>query len=101
MTNFVKKIIILLVNATVAQLDRVLGYEPSGQGFESLQLHQKKERAETLALFFCYFKLVLNIFAHLECLAHIFFVDFRFANLVERGTINNAFFFAVFKTVGG
>lgn len=34
-----KKIIILLVNATVAQLDRVLGYEPSGQGFESLQLH--------------------------------------------------------------
>ena len=25
--------------APVAQLDRVLGYEPSGQGFESLQAH--------------------------------------------------------------
>ena len=31
------------VNATVAQLDRVLGYEPSGQGFESLQLHQMRD----------------------------------------------------------
>ena len=31
-----------VVNATVAQLDRVLGYEPNGRGFESLRLHQKK-----------------------------------------------------------
>ncbi len=28
--------------ALVAQLDRVFGYEPKGQGFESLQACQKK-----------------------------------------------------------
>ena len=28
------------VNAAVAQLDRVPGYEPDGRGFESLRLHQ-------------------------------------------------------------
>jgi hypothetical protein len=27
--------------APVAQLDRVLGYEPRGRGFESLRAHQK------------------------------------------------------------
>ena len=29
-----------LSKAPVAQLDRVLGYEPSGREFESLQAHQ-------------------------------------------------------------
>ena len=28
--------------APVAQLDRVFGYEPKGQGFESLQARQKR-----------------------------------------------------------
>ena len=40
------------VNATVAQLDRVLGYEPSGQGFESLQLHQIKRKHQEIDAFF-------------------------------------------------
>ena len=30
--------------ALVAQLDRVTGYEPVGQGFESLQARQKKKQ---------------------------------------------------------
>ena len=33
--------IILELNAPVAQLDRVTGYEPVGRGFESLQPYQK------------------------------------------------------------
>ena len=32
-------------NAPVAQLDRVLGYEPSGREFESLRARQKRQRA--------------------------------------------------------
>lgn len=32
--------IILELNAPVAQLDRVTGYEPVGRGFESLLAHQ-------------------------------------------------------------
>ena len=32
--------IILKLNAPVAQLDRVTGYEPVGRGFESLLAHQ-------------------------------------------------------------
>ena len=32
--------IILGLNAPVAQLDRVTGYEPVGRGFESLLAHQ-------------------------------------------------------------
>ena len=35
--------------ALVAQLDRVFGYEPKGQGFESLQACQK-ETSETMSL---------------------------------------------------
>ena len=31
------------VNATVAQLDRVLGYEPNGREFESLRVHQNQK----------------------------------------------------------
>ena len=30
----------LSANAAVAQLDRVLGYEPRGRGFDSCQPHQ-------------------------------------------------------------
>jgi hypothetical protein len=30
-------------DAAVAQLDRVLGYEPRGRGFDSCQPHQKLE----------------------------------------------------------
>ena len=30
-----------VVNAPVAQLDRVLGYEPNGREFESLRVHHK------------------------------------------------------------
>ena len=42
-----------VVYATVAQLDRVLGYEPSGQGFESLQLHQIRREGQNIdSLFF-------------------------------------------------
>ena len=33
--------IILKLNAPVAQLDRVTGYEPVGRGFESLLAHQQ------------------------------------------------------------
>ncbi len=31
------------MNAPVAQLDRVFGYEPKGRGFESLLAYQVKE----------------------------------------------------------
>src|SRR6218665_1213871 len=34
--------------AAVAQLDRVLGYEPRGRGFESCQPHQKQEEINGL-----------------------------------------------------
>ena len=34
--------IILELNAPVAQLDRVTGYEPVGRGFESLPAYQKR-----------------------------------------------------------
>ncbi len=37
----------------VAQLDRVTGYEPVGQGFESLQARQLKH---ALSVLFCYNK---------------------------------------------
>ena len=30
--------------AAVAQLDRVLGYEPRGRGFDSCQPHQKNKK---------------------------------------------------------
>ena len=35
-----EKFIFEFVIAPVAQLDRVFGYEPKGQGFESLRTHQ-------------------------------------------------------------
>jgi len=34
--------VIILFFAAVAQLDRVLGYEPRGRGFDSCQPHQNK-----------------------------------------------------------
>ena len=36
-----------VAHAPVAQLDRVLGYEPRGQEFESLRAHQKVIEAGT------------------------------------------------------
>ena len=35
-----------VVYALVAQLDRVFGYEPKGQGFESLRAHHYREMAQ-------------------------------------------------------
>jgi hypothetical protein len=35
-------------DAAVAQLDRVLGYEPRGRGFDSCQPHQKLESPQHL-----------------------------------------------------
>ena len=40
LTKIKKKVIINSVDAPVAQLDRVLGYEPNGREFESLRVHQ-------------------------------------------------------------
>ena len=40
MTKVLAYDIILELNAPVAQLDRVTGYEPVGRGFESLLAHQ-------------------------------------------------------------
>ena len=42
----------LLINAPVAQLDRVTGYEPVGRGFESLQAHQKIKHLPKQVLYF-------------------------------------------------
>ena len=36
----------------VAQLDRVFGYEPKGQGFESLQARQKRSSLDERFFFF-------------------------------------------------
>ena len=41
-------------NAPVAQLDRVFGYEPKGQGFESLAARQKRSDTSVLLLFFIF-----------------------------------------------
>ena len=41
-------------NAPLAQPDRVFGYEPKGQGFESLTARQNKKREDLPSLFlFC------------------------------------------------
>ena len=47
--------------ALVAQLDRVFGYEPKGQGFESLQACQKKTSVSGVFFAVCRF-LPLAIF---------------------------------------
>ena len=43
----------VLRNALLAQLDRVFGYEPKGQGFESLAARQVKATPWVLLLFLC------------------------------------------------
>ena len=40
-------------NALLAQLDRVFGYEPKGQGFESLAARHKEKQIPIRCLFFC------------------------------------------------
>ena len=42
------------MNALVAQLDRVTGYEPVGQGFESLQARQGIHKDFDLCGFFLF-----------------------------------------------
>ena len=44
-------------NALLAQLDRVFGYEPKGQGFESLAARQERSDTSVLLLFFVFIKL--------------------------------------------
>ena len=44
----------VLRNALLAQLDRVFGYEPKGQGFESLAARQKRSDTSVLLLFFIF-----------------------------------------------
>ena len=45
------------VDASLAQLDRVTGYEPVGQGFESLTTRQQKsQQLSLLAFLFVYLK---------------------------------------------
>lgn len=39
------------MNALVAQLDRVTGYEPVGRGFESLQARQAKKASQNVMSF--------------------------------------------------
>ena len=40
--------------AALAQLDRVFGYEPKGQGFESLAPRQGSLLYESMARIFCF-----------------------------------------------
>jgi hypothetical protein len=42
-------------DAAVAQLDRVLGYEPRGRGFDSCQPHQKLESPQRKLWAFSFF----------------------------------------------
>lgn len=49
--------------APVAQLDRVFGYEPKGQGFESLLAYQKKLAPK--GAFSCHFIGFCNLFGGL------------------------------------
>ena len=51
------------MNALVAQLDRVTGYEPVGRGFESLQARQKKH-CELQCFFFFYTAIETLSFSH-------------------------------------
>ena len=46
-------LVIRSIFAPVAQLDRVSGYEPEGQGFESLPARQNKVITSVITLFFC------------------------------------------------
>ena len=44
----------LIEDALLAQLDRVTGYEPVGQGFESLTAHQQKPRKHVVYVAFTF-----------------------------------------------
>ena len=46
-------LVIRSIYAPVAQLDRVSGYEPEGQGFESLPARQNEVITSVITLFFC------------------------------------------------
>ena len=52
----ISDIIIKLIkaNALLAQLDRVTGYEPVGQGFESLTAHQQKPHKHVVYVAFSF-----------------------------------------------
>ena len=53
LTNNKKSYIIVnVIYAPVAQLDRVLGYEPIGREFESLRVHHKKTLIKLISVFF-------------------------------------------------
>ena len=52
------------MNALVAQLDRVTGYEPVGRGFESLQARQKNHLAKIAKWFFFYPSTYIPVLAH-------------------------------------
>ena len=49
----------VLRNALLAQLDRVFGYEPKGQGFESLTARQEKRTCESKS-FFRFYSVIRN-----------------------------------------
>ena len=52
--------LVIRSNAPVAQLDRVTGYEPVGQGFESLPARQEKALAYSKC-FFSYIRLAESL----------------------------------------
>ena len=47
--------------ALVAQLDRVTGYEPVGQGFESLLAHQLKTALHKALRFFAFYYIIFQV----------------------------------------
>ena len=47
-------------NALLAQLDRVSGYEPEGQGFESLKVRQNKQLPFGVAAYFLFINFKLR-----------------------------------------
>ena len=50
----------VLRNALLAQLDRVFGYEPKGQGFESLAArHPKPLYIKGFGFFYAFFEVVI------------------------------------------
>ena len=58
-----KQPIIRTHNALVAQLDRVLGYEPSGRRFESSRVHQTEKPTDFSGFFFAVTKVQLSALA--------------------------------------
>ena len=62
-----------IINAPVAQLDRVFGYEPKGRGFESLLACQKEKVARYCGFFFLY----TSLFTFTFCIAEILKMTIR------------------------